>query len=151
MTSRLHKRRYGFTLAELMITVAIIGILSAFAYPSYMDFVRKGRRTEAKAALMESMQLFERHYSQVNTYYASGAATPWAGYKRWSGDNNASAKYDINAVDCPNAAAGQCIQLEAKPRANFPDPTCDTLVLRSTGEKLVIIGSGTATTVANCW
>ncbi|RZT41393.1 type IV pilin protein [Cupriavidus agavae] len=144
-------RQAGFTLAELMVTVAIIGILAAFAYPSYQEFVRKGRRTEAKVALMENMQLFERHFSQVNTYYGAGTTTVWQDYKKYSGDSQAGAKYTVAAnINC-GSSDGQCVELRATPAANFPDPTCDTLVLRSTGEKLVIIGTAAAKTDATCW
>ncbi|MGO4303154.1 type IV pilin protein [Cupriavidus sp. RAF12] len=147
MTPRLSNRHRGFTLAEMMVTVAIIGILSAFAYPSYQEFILKGRRTEAKASLMENMQLFERHYSQVNTYFSAGTTTVWNGYKPYSGDNATSGKYTIRAVDCGNT--GQCIELQAAPRS--ADATCGTLVYRSTGEKLAIISGTTPTTVPNCW
>ncbi len=53
-------RQRGFTLMELMIVVVVVAILSMVAYPAYTQFVQKGRRTQAKAALMENMQLFER-------------------------------------------------------------------------------------------
>ena len=61
----------GFTLIEAMITVAVIGILAAVAYPSYQDYVRKGKRATAQAALMElaskeqSYLLDRRVYSAV--------------------------------------------------------------------------------------
>lgn len=51
MKKTLKTRQRGFTLMELMITVAVIGILSAIAYPAYQDYVRKSRRVDAKKCL----------------------------------------------------------------------------------------------------
>ena len=69
------KKELGFTLIELMITVAIVGILAAVAYPAYTDQIRKGRRAECRSGLLQSMQQQERYYSQFNTYvsFAAGA------------------------------------------------------------------------------
>ncbi len=58
----------GFTLIELMVTVAIIGILAAIAYPSYTEYVKKTRRAEAAALLLNTAQLVERYYSQNGSY-----------------------------------------------------------------------------------
>ncbi|GJG96626.1 type IV pilin protein [Cupriavidus pauculus] len=145
------RRQYGFTLAELMVTVAIIAILSTFAYPSYQEFVLKGRRTEAKSALMGNMQLFERHYSQVNTYNTSSTdATIWPSFKTYSGDSATGSSYTIRAARCPNAATdGQCIELQAIP--NRADATCGTLVLRTNGQKANMTNGSTYSQTANCW
>ena len=47
----------GFTLIELMIVVAIVGILSAIAYPSYAEYIRKGHRADARAGLLQAQQV----------------------------------------------------------------------------------------------
>lgn len=59
----------GFTLLELMIAVAIVAILATIAVPSYQDAVRKGRRTDAMAALLD-LQMAQEKYRANNTSYA---------------------------------------------------------------------------------
>jgi type IV pilus assembly protein PilE len=58
----------GFTLIELMVTVAIVAILSSIAYPSYRDYIARGRRAEAQSQLMQSAQWMERYYAENYTY-----------------------------------------------------------------------------------
>src|SRR5690606_34477191 len=54
-------RSRGFTLIELMTVVAIVAVLAAIAYPSYSDAVRKGKRGQAKSAMVELAQRAERY------------------------------------------------------------------------------------------
>ena len=152
-------RQRGFTLVELMIVVAIVGILAIIGYPSYNQFVQKGRRAEAKAALLSTMQLFERHFAQVNSYApATGGTTAWTGFNTYSGDSPSSANYSIGAALCANSPVGgqadQCVELTATPVAGKADTTCGSLIYRSTGEKGNLL-PGTSSPVipptTGCW
>ena len=58
----------GMTLIELMIVVAILGIIAAIGYPSYMDHVKKTRRAEGMGELLELADRMERHYSDTGSY-----------------------------------------------------------------------------------
>ncbi|WP_138438115.1 type IV pilin protein [Marinobacter shengliensis] len=64
----------GFTLIELMIVVAIIGILAAIAFPSYQNHVTKTRRADAQAALTAFATAMERHYTENRNTYLGAAA-----------------------------------------------------------------------------
>jgi type IV pilus assembly protein PilE len=61
-------RQNGFTLVELMIVIAIIGILTAIAFPSYQNYLKKSRREDAKGALMGLANAMERHFTETNSY-----------------------------------------------------------------------------------
>ncbi len=66
----------GFSLIELVIAIAIIGILAAVAVPAYQDNVKKGRRGDAQAALMGLAQAMERVFTEKGSYaWANGDAT----------------------------------------------------------------------------
>jgi type IV pilus assembly protein PilE len=65
----------GFTLIELMITVAIVGILAALAYPSYVEYIAKGRRAQAASDLVAAQQWMERFYAENNRYDQNPAGT----------------------------------------------------------------------------
>jgi type IV pilus assembly protein PilE len=63
-------KQIGFTLIELMITVAIVGILAAVVYPSYVDFVTKSNRTEGQRELLRFANLQEQYFVDYRTYGA---------------------------------------------------------------------------------
>lgn len=65
---RRHALARGFTLIEVMITVAIIGILAAVAYPSYRDYVIRGQLVDATTALATFQANMERHFQDNRTY-----------------------------------------------------------------------------------
>jgi type IV pilus assembly protein PilE len=64
----MHKSNRGFTLIEIMIVIAIIGIVITIGYPSLTEYMKKARRTEIASLLSEQAQILERHYSKSNVY-----------------------------------------------------------------------------------
>ncbi|MCL6037382.1 type IV pilin protein [Neisseria meningitidis] len=58
----------GFTLLELMIAVAILGILTLITYPSYKTYIRRVRLSEVKSTLLINAQTMERYYRQKGTF-----------------------------------------------------------------------------------
>jgi type IV pilus assembly protein PilE len=140
----------GFTLIEVMVVVAIIGILAAIAYPSYTESVLKGRRAEGRAALAELLQQQERYMTQKNAYLsftnASGTTVPaTVPFKTFSGDSPAKAAYQLQASVCAaGVALSECVMVEALPVGS--DPRAGTLRVLSTGVKTC---TGTNTSV--CW
>lgn len=65
----------GFTLIELMIVVAVIGILTAIALPSYNEYVRRGKRAEARAEVLRAEGWLERYFTENNRYSDSGSSS----------------------------------------------------------------------------
>jgi type IV pilus assembly protein PilE len=65
----------GFTLIELMITVAIIAILSRIAYGSYAESVSRSKRAQAQTAIISLAQAMERYYTKNNTYATATLGT----------------------------------------------------------------------------
>lgn len=148
-----HQSNAGFTLIELMIVVAVIGILAAVAYPSYINSVIKGKRAEGRAALTELLQQQERYMTQRNTYLAftnaAGVTNPVSAgttFKVFSGDSPAKAAYLLTASVCDSSTPiTDCVMVEAVP--NFTDAEAGTLQILSSGTKTCTGGSKPAV----CW
>lgn len=73
--SMLKKRQKGFTLVEIMIVVAIIGILASIAIPSYQDYVIKAQLVDATNAMSSMRSRLEQHFQDNRTYATSGSFT----------------------------------------------------------------------------
>jgi type IV pilus assembly protein PilE len=129
-------RARGFTLVELMITVVIIGIIAAIAYPGYRDYVRKARRTDAFQALAATASKQELFYTKNLRYATSLSALGLtAPFSTTTADD-----YRLSLV---TAATAQQFTLSAVPTVSGRQATdsCGTLTINYRGSK----------TPANCW
>lgn len=151
------KKSSGITLMELMIVVAIVGILASIAYPSYQNHLVKTHRVNSTASLLELSQFMERYFSEVGNY--TGAALPFT----QSPNDGSSAKYNIaftGGVTTATAGMATAYTLIATPvggQAN--DTQCGTLTIDQTGAKCFTVGGSTkcsnvvaeSAAVADCW
>jgi type IV pilus assembly protein PilE len=148
----MHVQR-GFTLVEILVVLAAVGILASIAYPTYGSYLVKGRRAEAQAALLELMQKQERYYTEHNTYVAfsaDAAANPEQLFKWFSGSAAATSAYELSGKACPGQTLSRCIELFAVPGTSrvdghFRDGECQTLTLDSEGAQ------GATGAAPRCW
>jgi type IV pilus assembly protein PilE len=129
----------GFTLIELLIVVAVIGILTAIAYPSYTNYVTRGKRSEGRAALLDAAAKLERFYSDRSRYATADNAFPTL--------TNFSTTTETGKYTLTIATSGtyQSYTLTATP--TFADPDCGNLTYTQAGTKDI---SGSLS-VAECW
>lgn len=132
----------GFTLIELMVTVAIVAILVSIAYPAYQDSVRKSRRAQVKADLAELAQGYERFHTVNNTYVGYWSTVP-ASRRVSPNTAGATVAYALSEEEDANT-----FTLTATPQgAQSSDTRCGVLSLNQAGVKTEA-GSGT---VSDCW
>ncbi|MDF1589442.1 MAG: type IV pilin protein [Gammaproteobacteria bacterium] len=125
----------GFTLIELMIVVAIIGILAAIAYPSYLDQVRKTRRANAQSDLVELASFMERYYTEKFTYMNGGVA-PILPFTESPKDGGGAKYYDLTV-----ATTATAFTLTATAKNGQQADTCGDMTITQSGVQ----------TPAACW
>lgn len=129
----------GFTLIELMVTVAIVGILATIAVESYTYEVQKSRRTDARSALMDLAGREEKVYSVINAYTNNAAQL---GYGTLTPVGNGY--YNVTIVT-PDTQSYLITATPIGPQAS--DSQCKTLAVDQTGAQ-TSTGSAPAST---CW
>ncbi|GAD24269.1 Tfp pilus assembly protein PilE [Acidovorax sp. MR-S7] len=133
-------QHHGFTLIELMIVVAIVGILSAIAYPSYAEYIRRGHRADARTGLLQAQQWLERAATAQGVY-----PTTLPDALTWSGDT--SKRYDIGFKGTATTTA---FTLIATRKGAQTGDRCGDYTLTNTGTQgNDNLASGMSTT--DCW
>ena len=138
----------GFTLIELMVTVAVIGILAAIAYPSYTQYVQRASRAEARSLLLENAQFLERNFTTANRYDqdSAGNVIGNAQLPRQQSPVNGTAKYNISF----DALASQTFTLKAVPTGSMTGDACGNFTLTNTGLQGAA-GQTSGSVVGDCW
>lgn len=128
------RRCAGFTLIEMMITVAVVSILAAIAYPSYQDQVRKSRRAEAQSLLMDISTRQQQRLLDVRNYAASTAEL------NVSVPSSMAPHYSITMA--APASTPPSFTATATPKPGQDKDKCGTMTLNNAGAK---------TPASGCW
>lgn len=138
------KKKRGFTLIELMIVIAIIGILAAIAYPAYTNNVRDARRADAKSALLQLSQALERFYSINYTYAGTGAGgNSGAPLSSVFGHTKTPFEGSATFYNLTLTVTATSYTVTATPAGSQVGDRCGTLTLNQAGSK--------TPTTNNCW
>ena len=140
------QRQSGFTLIEVMIVVAIVGILAAVALPSYQSYMQRGDRASARAAMLEAQQFMERFYATNDRYTTDVACAISPSLPaRFASVPENSPKYAISVASTCTAYTLTATPLRAVGK-------CGNLTLTHTGVKGVTVPSTpTASDINDCW
>ncbi|MDX9844127.1 MAG: prepilin-type N-terminal cleavage/methylation domain-containing protein [Aquabacterium sp.] len=145
----LPRTHQGFTLIEVMITVAIIGILAAVAYPSYTDYIRKSHIQEAFSNLSTYRARLEQYYQDNRAFAASATATTCGG----AADTTLTAaelgaEIEYFTYTCTPSDSGQGYLITATGSSGAAPG--NTYTLDHTGARATTSFKGTSVTAA-CW
>lgn len=140
-------RQAGMTLIELMIVVVIVGILASVAYPSYLEYTRRAKRSEAKALLADISARMERYYFDNSTYTTNLTDLGFALGSVKSAEQNYTASLEAGA----SADIKTSYLTRVTPAGGHSDSKCNQLTLDSRGVKGSKNGTTDTGNAEECW
>lgn len=156
------KRDKGLTLIELMVTIAIIGILSAIAIPSYSYYTRVTKRSAAKSSVQQVRGLLEQYYTNNKSYTTDLTNLGFnnSPLEVDKNDQEVSAAKAVYEITVNTAAAGSMKYCKANcdyevvataKNTQTKDTNCAVFVFNSLGQKTSYDSSGNSSTSKGCW
>jgi len=139
----------GFSLIELMVTVAIVGMLASIALPSYVSYLARGKRAEAKQALLENALFLETHYTTRGFYSTAKGNNTAPTLPVSQVPRSGSANYTITAT-----VTNTSYTLTAAPTGTMASDNCKSYGMDQTGEQSLWNGNQKitdTTLVSECW
>ncbi len=131
-------RHSGFTLIELMIVIAIIGVLASIAYPNYTAYVERGRRSDGQNALLDLSYRMDQYFNENKSY--EGATLSQLGVKGTSPEGY----YNLSI----NNLAGNTYTANATPTGAQSGDSCGTLTMNQLGQRGF---TGANANTSDCW
>lgn len=142
------KRPTGFTLIELMVTIAVVAILAAFAIPTFSEQLAKGRRSDAIATLTDLQLKQERWRANHSTY---GSLKDVTGAADDAAFNAAHEHYDYSVSDI----SATDVLITATPKGGHAGDRCGNFMLRIDNDNnsapAGMVDKSTSTNAARCW
>lgn len=144
----------GFTLIEMMIVVAIIGIISAIAIPSYSEYIKKGKRADAKVELLRMAQLQESYFVQNLSYAATTIQLGFTGTVKSEQDEYTMTIGSLLPAGCTGVSGPTaCTQytLTAEGYGAQASDKCKNFTISHTGQKGLSGLTATPEKIRSCW
>jgi type IV pilus assembly protein PilE len=143
-TTRSTSAERGFTLVELMVTVAILGIVATIATTSYTSQIQKSRRTDARSALLDLAGREEKLFSTMNAYSSTASDLGYNNFTTAIGSNGGDYLLTVG-VNAAGAAPSYTITATAT-GVQAGDTQCQTLSIDQTGNQTSSPGAPSV-----CW